>query len=82
MNTPGGGEMEATSGDVVGFARTLKEKFERAEDGKASIHIGQEKFIIYGPIFVGPDYLEFMLGPEPSHKLMLVPFRSITALTF
>ena len=74
--------MEATSDDVIGFAKTLKEKFAQAEDGKAAIHIGEEKFIIYGPIFVGPDFLEFMLDPGPSHKLMLVPFHSITALTF
>jgi hypothetical protein len=40
--------MEATNDYIVGFARSLKEKFERAEDGKAAIHIGEEKFIIYG----------------------------------
>lgn len=74
--------MEASNDYIVGFARSLKEKFERAEDGKASIHIGEEKFIIYGPVFVGLDFLEFMLGPGPSHKLMLVPFHSIRALTF
>jgi hypothetical protein len=77
-----GGNMEASNDYIVGFARSLKEKFERAEDGKAAIHIGEEKFIIYGPVFVGLDFLEFMLGPGPSPKLMLVPFHSIRALTF
>jgi hypothetical protein len=76
-----GKAMNATLDNSFKLGGFLGVSLQGVEEGMAVLYVtGGDKFPIYEPVTIGPDFIRFSLGKQPSASMTTVLFHAIVRI--